>query len=153
MRSGDSPRTPCGAVSAVHDGYVLNSSITRSPVGGALLNEALLASVQDKGGAVHPRYLYTKIDKTGVGIVENTLRDLPTVTQSHRRWAVSHIVGDMKESHCRCAALLDSLDSAGHVTGIARCSAHSSSALHSVLAAPQAIVDGCKHSIRARLRL
>lgn len=91
-------------MSAVHDGYVLNASVTRSPVGGSLLNESLLASLRDKGSAVHPRYMYAKIDKTGVGMADNVLTDVPGVTPSHRAWAVAQIVADIKESHCRYGA-------------------------------------------------
>lgn len=89
-------------VSAVHDGYVLNASVMRSPVGGALLNEGLLASLSAKGGAIHPRYMYKKINKTGgVAAPENVLTAVPEVTASAVAWATAAVVADIKESHCR----------------------------------------------------
>lgn len=55
------------AVSAVHDGYVLHKSITRSPLGGSLLTSCMLKAAEaimgDKNLAIRPRYSIKRIAK------------------------------------------------------------------------------------------
>ena len=99
------------AVSAVHDGYVLNASIMRSPVGGALMNECMLASLTEKGSIIHPRYMHKRIMKPGISTKSEGLETLlgdsilasPAISKSHITWATHQIVGDIKETLCRCA--------------------------------------------------
>ena len=50
-------------MAAVHDGYVLQKSCTRTPVGGALLTRCTLQAVQAKGVKVEPRYAFKRLEK------------------------------------------------------------------------------------------
>lgn len=50
------------AVTAVHDGYVLQKSAVRSPIGGATLSRALLNAVQAAGTQVHPRFDFVRVE-------------------------------------------------------------------------------------------
>lgn len=47
---------------AVHDGYVLQKSISRTPVAGKVLSQCLLGAVAAKGGALRPRYALEKVE-------------------------------------------------------------------------------------------
>jgi len=47
---------PLPAVTAVSDGFVLQKSIVRSPLGGRLLSQCMAHSVQRKGVAIRPSY-------------------------------------------------------------------------------------------------
>lgn len=49
-----------GAVSAVHDGYVLQKSIARAPIGGKLLTQCMLQSIESKGITVKPPYSFKR---------------------------------------------------------------------------------------------
>lgn len=85
----------------MHDGYVLNASIVRSPIGGHLLDECLHASLKSKDIAIHPWYLFSKANKaSGVG-VETVISEQAGITTSHVEWATAFLVSDIKESHCR----------------------------------------------------
>ena len=57
----------CLAVSAVHDGYVLQKSITRSPLGGSLLTSCLLkaaeAIMSEKSLTIRPRYSIKRVQR------------------------------------------------------------------------------------------
>ena len=49
------------AVTAVHDGYALTKSVSRAPIGGRLLSQCMLASVQAKGVVVQPPYAFKRV--------------------------------------------------------------------------------------------
>jgi actin-like protein 6A len=51
------------AVAAVQDGYVLQKSITRSPMGGELLSRCMLSSVEARGAKVVPRHAFKRVEK------------------------------------------------------------------------------------------
>lgn len=50
-------------VAGVHDGYVLTKSISRSPVGGKLLNSCLQKSLEARGIQVKPRQTFKRVEK------------------------------------------------------------------------------------------
>ena len=52
------------AVAAVHDGYVLQKSVVRTPVGGSVLSQCMLASVAAKGITVDPTFAFRRREKT-----------------------------------------------------------------------------------------
>jgi actin-related protein len=52
-----------GAVAGVHDGYVLTKSISRSPVGGKVLNTCLQKALQARGIQVKPRQTFKRVEK------------------------------------------------------------------------------------------
>lgn len=63
-----SPRPlPCAAltsaVAGVHDGYVLTKSISRSPVGGKLLNMCLQKALEARNIQVKPRQTFKRVEK------------------------------------------------------------------------------------------
>ena len=97
------PRTTaCShAAAAVHDGYVLNGSVVRSPVGGRLLNDCLHASLKSKDVALHPWYLYGHAAKAPGGGGQSALKERGGITDSHIAWGTEFLVQDIKESHCR----------------------------------------------------
>ncbi len=51
------------AVAAVHDGYVLQKSVARAPLGGALLTQCMLNSVESKGLTVSPPFSFRRKEK------------------------------------------------------------------------------------------
>jgi hypothetical protein len=53
------------AVAGVHDGYVLTKSISRSPVGGSLLNQCLQKSLEKQGTVIRPRQTFNRAEKKG----------------------------------------------------------------------------------------
>ena len=64
---------PGFAVTAVHDGFALEKSTVRSPLGGALLNRAMAASVQRKGVLIRPRLSFRRMERAP-GVWEVWLR-------------------------------------------------------------------------------
>jgi hypothetical protein len=51
------------AVAAVHEGYVLQKSVVRAPLGGALLTRCMQTSIEAKGTEIVPGYSVKRIDK------------------------------------------------------------------------------------------
>lgn len=52
-------------MAAVHDGYVLQKSIIRSPLAGHVLTQCMLQSVRARGAEVRPRYEFKRVDRGG----------------------------------------------------------------------------------------
>lgn len=53
------------AVAGVHDGYVLTKSVSRSPVGGRLLNSCLQKAMEARGSQLRPRQTFKRVEKKG----------------------------------------------------------------------------------------
>eukprot|EP00246_Nothoceros_aenigmaticus_P013262 TRINITY_DN4491_c0_g1_i1.p1 TRINITY_DN4491_c0_g1~~TRINITY_DN4491_c0_g1_i1.p1 ORF type:complete len:443 (-),score=90.27 TRINITY_DN4491_c0_g1_i1:228-1556(-) len=87
-------------VAAVHDGYVLQKAIVRSPVGGEVLTDCLLKSFENKTIAVRPRFSF-KRKEVRPGEFELTNLDHPNTTESYYRYMQRSIAADVKESVCR----------------------------------------------------
>jgi hypothetical protein len=49
----------------VHDGYVLTKSVSRSPIGGRLLNSCLQKAMEARGNQLRPRQTFTRVEKKG----------------------------------------------------------------------------------------
>nr|GMC73878.1 actin-related protein 4-like [Ipomoea batatas] len=47
-------------IAPVHDGYVLQRAVTTSPIGGDVLTEALMRSLEQKGIVIKPRYSFRR---------------------------------------------------------------------------------------------
>lgn len=94
-------RSDARAVAAVHDGYVLNASVMRSPVGGRLLSECMRKSLASKSIALHPWYLYSHASKASGAGTETVIKERGNVSDSHMAWATEFLASDIKESHCR----------------------------------------------------
>ena len=46
----------------MHDGYVLQKTVLRSPLAGALLTKCMLKAIQSKGTNVRPRQTFKRVD-------------------------------------------------------------------------------------------
>ncbi|KAJ7531089.1 hypothetical protein O6H91_14G031900 [Diphasiastrum complanatum] len=69
-------------VAAVHDGYVLNKAIVRSPIGGEVLTDCLLNIMETKN----------------VVIIK---QDFPNTTESYCKYMQRVVAADIKEAVCR----------------------------------------------------
>ena len=49
-------------MAAVHDGYVLQKSIVRSPLGGKLLSQCMAQTMVNKGASIKPNYSFKRIE-------------------------------------------------------------------------------------------
>ncbi|KAF8055322.1 ARP4 [Scenedesmus sp. PABB004] len=85
-------------VAGVHDGYVLTKSISRSPVGGRLLNSCLRAALEARGVVLRPRQTFKRVEKKGApgeyDVVDVDSADLTPGFLAHQ---TELIVGDIKE--------------------------------------------------------
>ena len=97
-------------VTAVHDGYCLTQSIMRSPLGGDMMTSCMGRALEKENVKVRPIYEFKKKLATAdqghgatVGDTEFQVIDLdfPKTTESYRRYCVSNIVRDCKESILR----------------------------------------------------
>lgn len=86
-------------VTAVHDGFALEKSTVRSPLGGALLNRAMKASITKKGVLIRPHLSFKRVEKAP-GQWEVEERE-PKMADSYNSWAVEQVAGDVKEAICR----------------------------------------------------
>ena len=89
---------------AVHDGYALSKPLKRSALGGDLLNEMALKSLQLREPAPAVQPLYT-LKRTAVGPGEESVsvRDFPGTHPSYHRYAQLQLMKDVKECVCRCS--------------------------------------------------
>ena len=87
-------------VTAVHDGYALQGSITRSPIGGEALTDILLKNLAAKGVDVRPRFAFSrKLKPDGDFDVKHL--DPPHTSASYALFKRREIAADLKESVCR----------------------------------------------------
>lgn len=85
----------------MHDGYVLNKTVHRAPLGGHLLTRCMLASVHSRGDlAILPRYAFSR---TEVAPGQFDVQDLsfPDTAESFHAYQVEQISADIKENVCR----------------------------------------------------
>lgn len=87
-------------MAAVHDGYVLNKSIVRTPVAGHLLNLCLQQSLESKGTTIRPRYEFRRVE-TAPGNFTVEYTEKQNTTASFRAYQVENICQDIKHSLCR----------------------------------------------------
>lgn len=89
----------------MHDGFVLDTSVQRSRIGGRFLNDTLAAALRarEPPPRLHPYYQYSKVAKLSGAGTESVVRDLPDIAASQLAWGTSHIVADMKEAACRAS--------------------------------------------------
>ncbi|KAG8379369.1 hypothetical protein BUALT_Bualt07G0081400 [Buddleja alternifolia] len=87
-------------VAPVHDGYVLQKAVATSPIGGELLTDCLLKSLEHKGISIKPRYAFKRKEiRTGEFQIFDL--DFPNTTESYKLYSQRVIVGDIKECVCR----------------------------------------------------
>ena len=87
-------------MSVVHDGYSLQKSVLRNPIGGAALTEATLNAVLASGAEVRPRFQFKRTTKDGSVHVEPSPK-VAGVTESYTRHKQLEIAADIKESSFR----------------------------------------------------
>ncbi|XP_078161240.1 actin-related protein 4 [Carex rostrata] len=87
-------------VAAVHDGYVLQKAVVTSPVGGELLTDCMMKSLESKGIVIKPRYSFKK-KEISPGDYKIVDLDFPNTTESYRLFCMRAIAGDIKESVSR----------------------------------------------------
>ncbi|XP_021905477.1 actin-related protein 4 [Carica papaya] len=87
-------------VAAVHDGYVLQKAVSSSPIGGELLTECLMKSLESKGIVIKPRYSF-KRKEIRPGDFQAVDVDFPNTTESYKLYCQRVIASDIKECVCR----------------------------------------------------
>ncbi|KAB5524724.1 hypothetical protein DKX38_022473 [Salix brachista] len=103
-------------IAPVHDGYVLQKAVASSPIGGELLTDCLLKSLESKGVMVNKaKVLFQKKGNTAgcvSDIPQHFFRfvnsdpitvdlDFPSTTESYRLYSQRVIASDIKECVCR----------------------------------------------------
>ncbi|KAJ6340149.1 hypothetical protein OIU77_007990 [Salix suchowensis] len=87
-------------IAPVHDGYVLQKAVASSPIGGELLTDCLLKSLESKGVMIKPRYSF-KRKEIQLGVCQTVDLDFPSTTESYRLYSQRVIASDIKECVCR----------------------------------------------------
>eukprot|EP00249_Psilotum_nudum_P017969 c26577_g1_i4 orf=1107-1967(-) len=87
-------------VAAVHDGYVLQKAVVTSPIGGEVLTDCLLRSLERKGIVIKPRFSF-KRKKVDMGEFEVIYLEFPNTTKSYYNYMQRALAADIKESVCR----------------------------------------------------
>lgn len=87
-------------VAAVHDGYVLQKAVVSSPIGGEVLTDCLMRTLETKGILVRPRYSF-KRKEVRPGEFQIVDLDFPNTTASYKRYSQMIIANDFKEAVCR----------------------------------------------------
>ena len=92
--------SPISAVAAVHDGYVLNKSIIRSPIAGHLLTRCMQHAIESGGKEIHPRYEFRRAESAPGKFKVDYLK-FPKTTATYRAYQIENICHDIKHSVCR----------------------------------------------------
>ncbi|KAL3512278.1 hypothetical protein ACH5RR_024995 [Cinchona calisaya] len=87
-------------VAPVHDGYVLQKAVATSPIGGEILTDCLMKSLESKGIVIKPRYSF-KRKEIRPGEFQTVDLDLPNTTESYKLYCQRVIASDIKECVCR----------------------------------------------------
>ncbi|XP_077223271.1 actin-related protein 4 isoform X1 [Tasmannia lanceolata] len=87
-------------VAAVHDGYVLQKAVATSPIGGELLTDCMMKSLESKGIIMKPRYSF-KRKEIRPGVFQTVDVDFPNTTESYKLYSQRIIASDIKECVCR----------------------------------------------------
>jgi actin-like protein 6A len=89
-------------VTAVHDGYALQRTMSRSNVAGNFITDALNSNIQPRVqhfGEIRPKYLFSKRQHKGKW--EISLIPRKDATVSYHNYQVKLILNDLKETLCR----------------------------------------------------
>jgi actin-like protein 6A len=91
----------CTRVTPVYDGYVLTKGAHLSEVGGNMLSDALLQSLQRQSVEIVPRYAIKKTMRADTDRKFDVARiDIPGISHSFRSWQELEVVDDIKKSVC-----------------------------------------------------
>lgn len=94
------------AVAAVHEGYLLSKTVTRTPLAGAALTRAMLHVLEQKAGGaekVAPSFSFKRAE-VSPGEFKVTRLSQPKTTSSFREFHRLALASDAKEVLCRAAA-------------------------------------------------
>ncbi|PHT52939.1 Actin-related protein 4 [Capsicum baccatum] len=83
-------------VAPVHDGYVLQKAVATSPIGGEILTDCLIKSLEQKGIMIKPRYSF-KRKEIRPGEFQTVDVDFPDTTESYKLYCQRAIASDIKE--------------------------------------------------------
>ncbi|CAN4115671.1 unnamed protein product [Withania somnifera] len=83
-------------VAPVHDGYVLQKAVATSPIGGEILTDCLIKSLEQKGITIKPRYSF-KRKEIRPGEFQIMDLDFPDTTDSYKLYCQRAIASDIKE--------------------------------------------------------
>ncbi|OIW18835.1 hypothetical protein TanjilG_25278 [Lupinus angustifolius] len=84
----------------VHDGYVLQKAVATSPIGGELLTDCLIKSLESKGIVIKPRYSFRR-KEIRPGEFQTVDLDFPNTSESYKLYSQRVIASDIKECVCR----------------------------------------------------
>lgn len=87
-------------VAAVQDGYLLQRSVVRSPLGGALMTDCMRRAVEATGTPLRPRHLFRRVERAP-GLLEVEAVEPGLTDPSFTSYAVDVLAGDIKEAVCR----------------------------------------------------
>ncbi|GAV84426.1 Actin domain-containing protein [Cephalotus follicularis] len=87
-------------VAPVHDGYVLQKAVASSPIGGEVLTDCMMKSLESKGITIKPRYSF-KRKEIRSGEFQTVDIDFPSTTESYKLYSKRVIASDIKECVCR----------------------------------------------------
>ena len=104
-------------VTAVHEGFALQKSVVRSPLGGEGLTDAILAHLDKKKVDVRPRYAFTKKDKGDGEFIVKAVSH-PKTTASYALFKRREIVEDIKATVCRLDDHTFNMDEHKNVAGV-----------------------------------
>jgi len=104
-------------VSAIHDGYALQKSVVRSPLGGDALSDVVAKYLENQKIDVRPRYAFTKKQK-GDGEFEVKAVNHPKTTASYAAFKRREIMEDIKATVCRLDDHVFNSDAHKNVAGI-----------------------------------
>lgn len=83
-------------VAPVHDGYVLQKAVATSPIGGEILTDCLIKSLEQKGITIKPRYSF-KRKEIRPGEFQTVDLDFPNTRESYKLYCQRVIANDIKE--------------------------------------------------------
>lgn len=101
-------------ITAVHDGYALTKGTLRTPLGGELLSEVMLHTVEAAGTGVKPRYSFKRMS-TGVDKWEVTDVACPHTTASYKHFSRMDVAADIMHALGRVSDSKYSDAEMGHI--------------------------------------
>lgn len=94
-------------VAAVHEGFVLNKSVARSALGGALLTrcmqKVLEKELEAKGSKLMARHMFRRVPIPDFAQYETVVEANPRITPSYDAWGLEQVAQDAKDSLVRAA--------------------------------------------------
>lgn len=91
-------------VAPVHEGYVLQKAVVRSPMCGENITDYLLSVLESKGVTVRPGYsLNKKVNKDGSILKVSDASGIELTRDSYKKYMQKVTVNDIKETVCRAS--------------------------------------------------